>query len=78
MYGNPYGIRNAVTLVVTLSLMATLLTYVWVQISVGTTIIFAENFRGFARFLQENSKTLPAARAAPFHSPSTSLLTIIH
>jgi hypothetical protein len=53
--------------------MATLLTYVWVQISVGTTIILAENFRGFPQFLQANTKTLREACAASSRSPSTSL-----
>ena len=78
MYGNAYGTRNTVTLVVTLSLKAKLLTYVRVQISVGTTIILAENFRGFPRFLQANTKTLSEACAASSDSPTTSLLTTIH
>ena len=67
-----------VTLVVTLSLMAKLLTYVWVQVSVGTTIILTENFRGFPRYLEANTNTLTEACAASFHNPSTSLQTIIH
>ena len=73
MYGNAYGTRYTVTLVVTLSLMATLVTYVWVQILVGATIMLAETFRGFARLLQANNKTVPAAPptvSALHYSPS--------